>query len=152
MPRKKCAVPSRSGNYGRESGGPPGTEEKATMQPVLRYLFRELAGEPCALLSDGQLLELYCTRQDGRAFAALVARHGPLVLGVCHRALSHAQDAEDAFQATFLVLAQRAASIRQGSSLGSWLHGVAARLARQARRTAARRRRYEREAPSTDSL
>jgi RNA polymerase sigma factor (sigma-70 family) len=115
------------------------------VQPILRHLIRALAVEPSASLSDGQLLELYRVRRDERAFASLVARHGPLVMGVCRRALAQEQDAEDAFQATFLVLARRADSIREGSSLASWLHRVAARLACQARRAAGRRTRHERE-------
>src|SRR5262245_50479976 len=104
----------------------------ATVGPIVRHLRQALAPERTGRLSDHQLLDLYRTHRDERAFADLVARHGPLVLGVCRRALGHEQDAEDAFQATFLVLASRAGAIRSGTSLGSWLHGVAARLALRA--------------------
>src|SRR5690349_5197514 len=75
-------------------------------------------------LSDQQLLERFLSERSEVSFAVLVQRHGPMVLGVCRRVLRHMQDAEDAFQATFLVLAQRAGSIRKQESLSSWLHGV----------------------------
>ena len=74
------------------------------------------------------------------AFTALVERHGPMVLGVCRAVLGDRHDAEDACQATFLVLAQRAGLIRRGDSVASWLYGVARRVALRARREAARRR------------
>jgi RNA polymerase sigma factor (sigma-70 family) len=93
--------------------------------------------------SDQQLLEDFSARRDEPAFAELVARHGPMVLRVCRRMLHHQQDAEDAFQATFLVLAQCLGSIRQRESLSNWLHGVAYRTAMKAKRSAARRRNHE---------
>ncbi len=100
-------------------------------------------------LCDAQLLERYAasraeaseaTHAAEAAFAALVARHGPMVLGVCRRALSDPDDVEDAFQATFLVLVRRAGSVRVGDSLGRWLHGVARRVAARARVQSERRR------------
>jgi RNA polymerase sigma factor (sigma-70 family) len=90
-------------------------------------------------LSDGTLLERVATQRDEDAFAALVRRYGPIVLGVCRRVLRHEQDAEDAFQATFLVLFRQARSIRKRQSVGSWLYGVAYRVAQNARLKKARR-------------
>ena len=98
-------------------------------------------------LSDGALLERfrYGTAEEAEAaFAVLVDRHGAMVLAVCRRILGDRHDAEDAVQATFLVLSRRAGTIRRGESLSSWLHGTAARVAGRARRSAARRRARER--------
>src|SRR5437588_4624306 len=75
--------------------------------------------------TDGQLLERFLSRRDEVAFEALVRRHVPMVFGVCRRILHNAHDAEDAFQATFLVLACKAASIVPREMVGNWLHGVA---------------------------
>src|SRR5688572_30353338 len=83
--------------------------------------------------ADGQLLHQFVARRDEAAFAALLQRHGPLVLGVCREVLGDAHDAEDAFQATFLVLARKAASVRSQESLGAWLYRVAVNIARTAR-------------------
>ncbi len=98
-------------------------------------------------LSDGQLVHRFMTARDGAdqaAFTALVERHGPMVLGVCRQVLHDADDAQDAFQATFLVLARKAGSLRKADSVASWLHGVALRIAMRARVEAARRRVHER--------
>jgi RNA polymerase sigma factor (sigma-70 family) len=97
--------------------------------------------------SDAQLLDAFARGGEEAAFTLLVRRHGRLVWGVCRRVLRDPHDAEDAFQATFLVLAKKAASIRKQSSVGSWLYGVAYRLACQLRKRAARRRRHEGAAP-----
>src|SRR5947209_13772322 len=94
-------------------------------------------------LADELLLAQYLVHRDDAAFAALVRRHGPTVLGVCRRVLGHAQDAEDAFQATFLVLVKKAHSLRRGALLGNWLYGVAYRTALKARAMRSKRRARE---------
>jgi RNA polymerase sigma factor (sigma-70 family) len=121
---------------------------------ILRHI-RRLSGE--AAPTDRDLLRGYLERRDETAFAALVRRHGPMVLGVCRSVLRHAQDAEDAFQAAFLVLARKAHAIRRPDGLASWLHGVAYRVALRAQAAGVRRRALEAKAapapaPSPDDL
>jgi RNA polymerase sigma factor (sigma-70 family) len=94
-------------------------------------------------LTDAQLLERYATLGDDAAFEALLTRYGPMVLGVCRRRLRDGHAAEDAFQATFLVLVRKASSIRVNRSIGPWIHGVAWRVAERARVESARRRDRE---------
>jgi RNA polymerase sigma factor (sigma-70 family) len=93
--------------------------------------------------TDQELLERFLDGHDEEAFAALMQRHGAMVLGVCERVLRHAHDAEDACQAAFLVLACKAKSVRKHASLASWLHGVALRLARKLQVSLARRTKRE---------
>ena len=97
-----------------------------------------------AAMTEGQLLGRFAADRDEASFTALVAIHGPMVLGVCRRVLSGSDDADDAFQATFLVLARKAGSIRRPDLLGPWLHGVARRVSVRIRSQAARRRAVER--------
>src|SRR5262245_64726346 len=106
---------------------------------VLRYL-RQFGGRGAAEGAlDRQLLAKFAASRDEAAFEALVRRHGGMVLGVCRRVLANATDADDAFQATFLVLVRKAASIRRPELLANWLYGVAFRTARAARAAAGRR-------------
>src|SRR5262245_16456652 len=110
-----------------------------TARSVVPHL-RRLLGADSAGPTDGALLERFIASRDGDAFAVLVQRHGPMVLGVCRRVLGNVHDAEDAFQATFLVLARKAASLAGGGGLANWLYGVACRTALKARTAACRRR------------
>src|SRR5215471_13786730 len=100
-------------------------------------------------LSDPQLLDGFLVHRQEAAFAALVRRHGPMVLGVCRRVLGNFCDAEDAFQATFLVLARKAASLNRPEQVSNWLYGVAYRTSLKAR--ARRTRRQVREEPLNGS-
>jgi RNA polymerase sigma factor (sigma-70 family) len=113
---------------------------------VLRYLRHFVHTPEWDEQSDGQFLQRFIAQRDEGAFAALLQRHGPLVLGVCRQVLGVEQDAEDAFQATFLVLARKAHTIRQAASLAAWLHRVALNLSRMAKASTARRRAHERQA------
>jgi RNA polymerase sigma factor (sigma-70 family) len=93
--------------------------------------------------TDAELLRRFAHEEDPRAMTAIVGRHGPLVMGLCRSMLRNEQDAEDAFQATFLVLLKKARSIGKPTSLASWLHGVACRVALRARSQSMRRRQHE---------
>jgi RNA polymerase sigma factor (sigma-70 family) len=110
---------------------------------LVRYIQRLAGPRAVAPTADGQLLERYTQHKDDQAFAALVQRHGPMVLGVCRRLLPQASDADDAFQATFLVLARKARSIRRHASVASWLFGVARRVAWRLRGDIRRRQTHE---------
>ncbi|MCI0381006.1 MAG: sigma-70 family RNA polymerase sigma factor [Gemmataceae bacterium] len=109
----------------------------------LRRLTRGMAAETLGELTDRQLLERLAAAQDEAVFEALVRRHGPMVYRVCWRVLQQAEDTEDAFQAAFLLLARKLQTVRKRDSLASWLHGVAHRVALEAKAQAARRRRHE---------
>src|SRR6266851_5158804 len=117
---------------------------------VLRHI-RRMVGNGDHEETDQELLARFAARHEEAVFERLMDRHGPMVLGVCQRVLCHEQDAEDVFQATFLVLARKAKSIRKRGSLGSWLYGVAYRLALKLHVTAARRRARERQASAMQS-
>jgi RNA polymerase sigma factor (sigma-70 family) len=116
-----------------------------TLGAALRQLNRLFADGVVTGLSDAQLLERFLAQGDAGALEALVGRHGPMVLSVCRAILRDPHDAEDAFQATFLVLVKTGGTIRGGDALGGWLHRVAHRVANQANVAAARRRRLERQ-------
>src|SRR3954451_18529250 len=109
------------------------------LESVVEHLRRAVPPPDGAGPGDGELLGCFVERRDEAALAALAKRHGPMVWGVCRRLLGH-QDAEDAFQATFIVLVRKAASIAHREAVGNWLYGVAHQTALQARRSVARRR------------
>lgn len=130
----------------------------ANSQPLLQHI-RRLAGDPPGAPSDGELLRRYLERRDESAFAALVRRHGPMVFAVCQSVLRQRHDAEDAFQAAFLILARKADAVRRHEGLGGWLQRVAYRVALKARADNLRQRQREvkaarsaAEEPSSDDL
>ena len=116
------------------------------LRTFLHSLRRSWLCHDKAGLTDGELLESFITRRDAAAFEALVYQHGPMVLGVCRRVLRNEADAEDAFQATFLVLVRKAASVRPRARVGNWLYGVAQSTALKARAMSIKRLAKEREA------
>lgn len=119
-------------------------------RPLSRMMqrVRAILGAPAgADVSDRELLERFMRVRDEAAFETLVRRHGPLVLGVCRRVLGNVADAEDAFQATFLILARRAGSVSWNASIAGWLYQVAYHVSSRARRAAARRQMHELRAP-----
>lgn len=119
----------------------------ARMNGFLRRLARGMAAERLDGQADRQLVERLLAGPDEAAFAVLVRRHGPMVYRVCWRVLQQAEDSEDAFQATFLLLARKLGTLKKRDSLASWLHGVAHRVALNARTRDARRRRHEGRVP-----
>jgi RNA polymerase sigma factor (sigma-70 family) len=121
------------------------------LHPVLQFFRRLVAAGSSGDSTDRQLLQRFTGQREEAAFAALVQRHGPMVLGVCRRVLHDPHDADDAFQATFLVLARKAGSLAKPEKLANWLYGVACRTAARARAEAARRRVHERQFTATPS-
>src|SRR5882724_4118595 len=117
---------------------------KQPLNGVLQHLRNMAAVLTYRELSDRDLLERFVGERDEAAFTVLIERHGPMVLGVCRRALPDWHGAEDACQAVFLVLARKAPSIRKKTALGCWLHGVACRIAVKLKRDHARRKARER--------
>src|SRR5262245_63162584 len=111
------------------------------LHPLLNVIRKALdaAGKDCP---DRTLLERFVIDRDAAAFEAILRRHGAMVLDVCRSLLRNEADVEDAFQASFLILARRAKSIRHAASLASWLHGVAYRVACKARTEFARRHKH----------
>src|SRR5262249_24758934 len=141
---------SGEGRNGTEvSGGRGAAMANAMATSVARQIESLFGGGSVTGLTDRQLIERFVAGRDAlaaeAAFAALVARHGPMVLGVCRQLRGDHQHAEDAFQAAFLVLTRRARSVRDPDLLGNWLYGVALRTARKARARLARTRKGERD-------
>src|SRR5215467_6226046 len=117
------------------------------MDTVIRHLRWAVLRQDGAGWTDGQLLASFIDQKDEAAFEALVRRHGPMVFGVCRRVVGNHHDAEDAFQATFLVLARKAASVRPRERVANWLHGVALRTALKAKAMTSKRRGREKQVP-----
>src|SRR5690349_16477853 len=117
---------------------------------IVREVRRLIKHPSCGSPTDRELLERFSQHHEEAAFADLVRRHGALVLGVCRRVLRQPQDAEDAFQATFLLLAKKAGSLRVTESVAGWLFVVAQRVATNAKIALARRRRREGHAVPSD--
>ncbi len=130
---------------------------RAPSSPILQWIRGVAEDQRTGNASDEELLRQFHAARDESCFQALLRRHGPMVLDVCRSVLPNEADAEDAFQATFLVLARKARSVRKAAALGCWLHGVAFRTALRARAEFARRRKHEvraarREAAAPDDL
>src|SRR5436190_1422220 len=119
--------------------------ETSQLSPVIQTLRRAALPSEEATLSDGQLLESYIRSREESAFAALVHRHGPMVWGVCLRLLRNFHDAEDAFQATFLVLVRKADSVVPREMVANWLYGVAHQTALKARSATVKRSTREKQ-------
>src|SRR5438552_12442460 len=117
-----------------------------SLDKVMQHLRMVAAVSAYRNLSDRELLERFTQRRDDAAFTVMIERYGPMLLGVCRRALGNLHDAEDVCQAAFLILARKAGSIRTGTKLPNWLHGVACRTAASFKRDQARRLRRERSA------
>jgi len=117
----------------------------AQSDTVIRHLRRAVLRQDGAGRTDGQLLASFLDQKDEAAFEALVRRHGSMVFGVCRRVVGNHHDAEDAFQATFLVLARKASSVRPRERVANWLHGVALRTAMKAKAMTAKRQRREKQ-------
>src|SRR5437899_91758 len=124
----------------------------ANLGTFLHDLTRGMVAAALEEMSDRQLVEQFLACGDEAVFEALVRRHGPMVYRVCRRVLRHSEDAEDAFQATFLLLARKLSTVRNRDSLASWLHGAAHRIALNASRRAATRRRRESEAAAAGTF
>src|SRR5271169_4642856 len=110
----------------------------------MEALGRLFASGTATAAAEAELLERFVSQGDPAAFEVILQRHGPMVLRVCERVLDDPNDVDDAFQATFLILVKKAASIRDREVLGTWLHGVARRVAVRARVNARRRQSRER--------
>src|SRR5258708_29004924 len=117
----------------------------STLKSVIPRFRQVLQDAGVATLTDAQLLDAFLRHGDGVALEIIAQRHGPMVWGVCRRVLANHHDAEDAFQATFLVLVRKAASVTPRAMVGNWLYGVARQTALKARATVAKQRTRERQ-------
>src|SRR5712691_6631161 len=124
---------------------------KTTTSPILQLIRRTVEDQRANHATDQELLCRFRSERDEAAFHTLLCRHGSMVLDVCRNVLGNEADAEDAFQATFLLLARKAGAIRRQASVGSWLHGVAYRVALKARKAVIRRQQREKQAAAERS-
>jgi RNA polymerase sigma factor (sigma-70 family) len=122
------------------------------LNEFMRHLRRVLDRHDAGGITDGELVKRYVQQRDETAFEALLRRHGPMVFGVCRRVLHNQHDAEDAFQATFLIFVSKASSLRSPGMIGNWLYGVAYRTALHAREAAGKRRAKEAEMPAKSRI
>src|SRR5262249_46033703 len=131
----------RPGQYPVQTATPQGKSLMVSerSRSIVEHLRNLAEAAQARATPDAELIEAFVANRSEAAFAALVRRHGPMVLNLCRRVLGNHQDAEDAFQATFLVLARKAASLRDRPLVGSWLYGVAHRTAAKALTARARR-------------
>src|SRR5689334_1777902 len=113
------------------------------LQTILDHIQRRMRPSLAGVVTDAELLERFLENRDEASFELLMWRHGPMVYGVCRRVLHHTQDAEDAFQAAFLMLARKADSIGKRESISGWLYTVAFRIALRAKARAGRRSQVE---------
>src|SRR5262249_45361336 len=144
--RKESATSARLEElmwWGTTFGRGTSVMARAAASPIRQLLRRVVEDPGVRELPDRDLLERFGAHHDEAAFHTLLRRHGPRVLDVCRGVLGNRPDADDASQPPFLVLAQKCGSIRKGSSLGSWLHGVARRTALKARARSAARQKHE---------
>src|SRR5215469_8257649 len=111
-------------------------ESRDRTHPLLDQIRRMAAGQPLRQMSDSELIAQFVGQHDEAAFRVLMDRYGPMVLRVCKRILGNDHDAEDAYQATFVVLTSKAGAQRWKESVGAWLHGVAVSVASNAKRAA----------------
>src|SRR6267378_3094310 len=120
---------------------------RTAFSPILQFIRRIHRDPRMEGSADQELLRRFVDGRDEAAFETILRRHGAMVLDVCRGVLGNEADAEDAFQATFLILAQKAGAIRKLVSVGSWLHGVAYRTALKARAGSAKRKKHEARLP-----
>ena len=125
---------------------------RQSLSSSLWEMGRTLRADDLTDLADAELVGRFTRDRDEAAFAAIVRRHGGLVLGVCQRVLRHRQDAEDAFQATFIILARHAAAVERASAISNWLYGVAFNVARKAKTMRRKREMKERAAATRDEV
>src|SRR5439155_18653283 len=143
LPQKCGGNAFATGTIERNRRKEPDRMQEQALQKVVRHIRRMTGRRPDPASDDRELLRRFCRLRDEEAFAELLRKHGPMVREVCRRLLGQDADADDAFQAVFLVLVRQAGTIRKRQALASWLYGVAYRVCQKARREAVRRHQRE---------